>query len=564
MMLKLRPVRPEWLTLLVSAAFLLFYNVPLWTHLFNVTAPHDGKAIVTLIALAVLFLAAFNLILTCLAFRWIFKPLLTVLFLSAAGVAYFMNQYGVLIDTEMLRNMLETDAAEVADLLSLKLAAYLALLGALPVWLLWKTPVQYRRWPRELLSKSIAGGATAVIMLGVAMLNYQSLSSLFRNHHEIHMQLTPSNSVGALIGYVHDTTATPKGPLREIGTDAVRLAPVSTGAHKTLTVLVVGESARADNFGLDGYGRDTTPELRQQEGVISFTDMHSCGTETAVSVPCMFSNLTRAHYSDSVAKSQENLLDVLKRAGYDVIWHDNQAGCKETCNRVTFESLTKAKDPALCSDGECHDEILLKDLQGLIDHLQRDTVLVLHQMGSHGPAYFKRYPISYEYFTPVCKSNELSQCSRESIVNGYDNTIRYTDHVLASLIDLLRANQDKADTALFYLSDHGESLGEYNVFLHGMPYAVAPDQQKHIASVAWLSQPYQSTMGVDSTCVASHRSDPLSQDNLFHSMLGLLHVRTQAYNPALDLFAACHQLSGTSVASISHPLSPASSAAKLN
>ncbi|MCG7371868.1 phosphoethanolamine--lipid A transferase [Pseudomonas luteola] len=555
-MLKLRPVRPEWLTLIVSAAFLIFYNVPLWTHLFDVVTPLDMKGVLTLGAVAVLFLAAFNLILTFFAFRWVFKPLLSVLFLSAAGVAYFMNQYGVLIDTEMLRNMLETDTAEVGDLLSFKLAAYLLLLGALPVWLLWRTPVQYRRWPRELLSKSIASGVTAVVMVGVAMLNYQSLSSLFRNHHEIHMQLTPSNSVGALISYVHDATAKPKGPLREIGTDAVRLAPVSAGAHKTLTVLVVGESARADNFGLDGYGRDTTPELRQEEGVISFTDMHSCGTETAVSVPCMFSNLTRAHYSDNVAKSQENLLDVLKRAGYDVIWRDNQAGCKETCNRVAFESLTKAQDPAFCSDGECHDEILLKDIQGIINHMQRDTVLVLHQMGSHGPAYFKRYPAAFEYFTPVCKNNELSQCSRESIVNGYDNTIRYTDHVLASLINTLRANQDKVSTAMFYLSDHGESLGEYNVFLHGMPYAVAPDQQKHIASVAWFSQPYQQSMGVNSQCVAVHRNDSLSQDNLFHSMLGLLRVHTQVYNAELDLFASCRQLSGATVASTSPSTQP--------
>nr|WP_298143205.1 phosphoethanolamine--lipid A transferase [uncultured Pseudomonas sp.] len=550
-MLNLRPIRPEWLTLIVSAALLMFYNLPLWQHLYQVLAPHGmADAVFTLLAIGILFVAAFNLVLTLLAFRWIFKPLLTLLLLSAAGVAYFMNQYGVMIDTEMLRNTLETDVAEVGDLLSLKLAAYLLVLGVLPVWLLWRTPVRYRPWPREVLSKLVSGTATAAVMVAVAMLDYQSLSSLFRNHHEIHLQLTPSNMVGALIDYGENAFAAPRGPLRPIATDAVRVVRAGAGARKTLTVLVVGESARAENFGLDGYKRDTTPELQREEGVVSFTAMQSCGTETAVSVPCMFSNLTRAKYSDSQAKSQENLLDVLKRAGYDVIWRDNQAGCKETCNRVAFQSLTKSKDPVLCGDGECHDEILLQDLQGLIDHLQRDTVLVLHQMGSHGPAYFKRYPAAFEHFTPVCASNELSDCSRESIINGYDNTIRYTDHVLASLIDTLRANQGKVDTAMLYLSDHGESLGEYNVYLHGMPYSFAPAEQKHVASIAWFSPGYQRSAGIDTRCLAAQRDAPLSQDNLFHSMLGLLGVRTQAYGADLDMFAGCRSRAGSTGARI--------------
>lgn len=550
-MLNIRPVRPEWLTLIVSGAFLLFYNVPLWQHLYQVVAPHGvASGLFTLLVIGILFTAAFNLVLTALAFRWTFKPLLTVLLLCAASVAYFMNQYGVMIDTEMLRNAMETNASEVGDLLTLKLGVYLVVLGVLPVWLLWRTPVRYRPWPRELLGKLASGGATAAVMVAIAMLDYQTLSSLFRNHHEIHLQLTPSNAVGALISYVHGVTASAKGPLRPIGTDAVRVVRADAGGRKTLMVLVVGESARAENFGLNGYERDTTPELRREEGVVSFTDMHSCGTETAVSVPCMFSNLTRAHYSDSVAKSQENLLDVLKRAGYDIVWRDNQAGCKETCNRVVFQSMTKLKDPALCGDGECHDEILLQDLQGFIDHLERDTVLVLHQMGSHGPAYYKRYPAAYEHFTPVCVSNELSDCSRESIINGYDNTIRYTDHVLASLIDTLRANQGKVDTAMLYLSDHGESLGEYNVYLHGMPYSFAPAEQKHIASVAWFSPGFQRTAGVDTQCVAEQRDATLSQDYLFHTMLGLLGVQTQAYSTGLDMFAGCRNQPGSSIASL--------------
>jgi len=230
---------------------------------------------------------------------------------------------------------------------------------------------------------------------------------------------------------------------------------------------------------------------------------------------------------------------VLKRAGLDVIWRDNQSGCKGTCDRVTLEDVSKLKDPVLCANSECRDEILLQGLQHFIDNLDKDTVLVLHQMGSHGPEYFKRYPKEYERFTPVCESNALNNCSRDSIVNGYDNTLVYTDHVLSTLIDLLRSNQDKVDTAMLYLSDHGESLGEYNLFLHGTPYMLAPDQQKHVAMLVWFSDSYQKSFSVDTHCLQLSREKPLSQDNLFHSMLGLLEVNSKVYNQDLDMFAGC-------------------------
>lgn len=280
---------------------------------------------------------------------------------------------------------------------------------------------------------------------------------------------------------------------------------------------------------------------------MSFTDVHSCGTETAVSVPCMFSNMGRKQYKPAVAKNQEGLLDVLKRAGLDVVWWDNQSGCKGTCDRVSQLDVSHGKDPALCADSECRDEILLQGLQAFIDHLSNDTVLVLHQMGSHGPEYFKRYPQAFEHFTPVCKSNALDACSRESIVNAYDNTVLYTDHVLARLIDTLRNNQDRVATAMIYLSDHGESLGEYNVFLHGTPYMLAPDQQKHVPLLVWFSDSYQRALTVDTHCLQRTRNDPLSQDNLFHSMLGLLNVQTRVYNSALDMFAGCRGVSGNAL-----------------
>ncbi|MFJ3484129.1 phosphoethanolamine transferase [Pseudomonas sp. NPDC090202] len=533
-----KAVRPELVTVLASVFLLLGFNLTLWQHLFAIT-DFNSKGLLLRGAFAVMIFCVFNIFFTLLAFRKVLKPVLIALFMISAGVAYFMSQYGVMIDAGMFRNFAETNATEVRDLLSLKFGGYLFFLGVVPSLILWKTPINYRLWPRELLSKALVSVACAGVIGAVALLNYQGLSSLFRNHHELRLMVVPSNYIGASIGYLSEQVKSAQKPFVTIGEDAKLAGDWQQHTRKSLTVLVVGESARAENFGILGYNRDTTPQLKKERGLLTFTDVHSCGTETAVSVPCMFSDMGRKDYDASTAKNQEGLLDVLKRAGLDVIWRDNQSGCKGTCDRVTLQDVSNLKDPMLCANSECRDEILLQGLQAFIDSLSKDTVLVLHQMGSHGPEYFKRYPKEYEKFTPVCESNALNNCTRESIVNGYDNTLLYTDHVLASLIDILRNNQNKVDTAMVYLSDHGESLGEYNLFLHGTPYMLAPDQQKHVPMMAWFSDNYQQAFAVNTHCLQKERDTPLSQDNLFHSMLGLLKVQTSVYKPALDMFAGC-------------------------
>ena len=535
---KFKSLRTEWVTLLASLYLLIGFNVFLWQHLEQVV-PAGLTGLWLSLAFAVMMLFAFNLILTLLAFRYVLKPVLILLFMSGAGVAYFMNQYGVLIDSGMFRNIAETNVAEVRDLLSFKFFAYILLLGVLPSVLLWKAPIAYRAWHRELLGKLVVSASCVVALGAVALVNYQGLSSLLRNHHELRLMLTPSNIVGASFSYVSERVGTAARPFQAYGEDARRDAAWQRHERKSLTVLVVGESARAENFGVLGYARNTTPKLAQEQGLLAFTDVHSCGTETAVSVPCMFSGMGRKDYDARVAKNREGLLDILQRAGLAVQWRDNQSGCKGTCDRVQFIDVSNLKDPALCGDGECHDEILLQGLGELIDNLDKDTVLVLHQMGSHGPEYYKRYPAGAEPFTPVCRSNALDQCSQDEIVNAYDDTLAYTDSFLAKLIDTLRGHQDKVDTAMIYLSDHGESLGEYNLFLHGTPYAIAPEQQKHIPLLTWFSDNYKEDFGVDTDCLARLSDAPLSQDNLFHSMLGLLQVHTELYQQSLDMFAGC-------------------------
>ncbi|MEN5109466.1 phosphoethanolamine--lipid A transferase [Pseudomonas sp. TWI672] len=537
-MFKIKAVRPALVTMLASVFLLMGFNAPLWVHLVSITEP-NGSGMMMRFAFALLIACAFNLLITLFTFGRTLKPTLILLFIISAGAAYFMNQYGVLIDVGMIRNVAQTDTSEVQALLSTTLLGYLLALGVLPGYILWKTPIHYRPWPQELVGKGLTVLLCVSLIGGVSLLNYKGLSSLFRNHHELRLMIVPSNVIGASISYAREELKTAQQPFMPIAQDARLDGSWARHSRKSLTVLVVGESARAANFGILGYPRDTTPELNKEDGLVAFSHVTSCGTETAVSVPCMFSNMGRKHYDVARAKNQEGLLDVLKRAGLAVIWRDNQSGCKGTCDRVMRQDVSKNKDSLLCADHECRDEILLQGLQPLIDHLDKDTVLVLHQMGSHGPEYFKRYPGAFERFTPVCHSNALETCSRESIVNAYDNTIAYTDHVLATLIDVLRRNGDKVDSAMIYLADHGESLGEYNIYLHGTPYLFAPEEQKHVPMITWFSEGYQRALQLDGRCLQAKRDAALSQDNLFHSVLGLLKVNTLVYESSLDLFTSC-------------------------
>jgi len=253
----------------------------------------------------------------------------------------------------------------------------------------------------------------------------------------------------------------------------------------------------------------------------------------------MFLDVGRDRFEATLALRREGLLDVLQRAGVAVRWRDNNSGCKGVCDRVPYEDLSNLRVPGLCRDGECYDEILLHELQYHLDKLDRDAVVVLHMKGSHGPAYFKRYPPAFEFFTPVCKSIELDRCPRQDIVNAYDNTLRYTDHVLSLTIDLLRRNAKRFDTAMLFVSDHGESLGENGLYLHGIPYALAPREQIHVPMLLWLSEGLRERLRIDVACLEARRREPSSHDNLYHSVLGLMGVRTAIYRPDRDLFRRC-------------------------
>jgi lipid A ethanolaminephosphotransferase len=303
-------------------------------------------------------------------------------------------------------------------------------------------------------------------------------------------------------------------------------------------VLVVGETVRAANWGLNGYSRQTTPQLSTLP-VVNFNQVASCGTNTEVSLPCMFAPVGRHDYDEARIRGSESLLHVVARAGVAVHWRDNQSGCKGVCDGLPNDTVQALNAPGLCLDGRCLDEGLLYGLDQRLAQARGTQLLVLHQLGNHGPSYFRRYPREFARFRPACENDELHRCSPQEIVNAFDNALLYTDHLLARLIAGLQARAASVDSALIYVSDHGESLGENNLFLHGVPYAIAPSVQTQVPMVMWASAGYRSATGLDEACLQRRARLPASHDHLFHTVLGMLDVHTALYEPAWDLANGC-------------------------
>lgn len=514
-------------------------NAPLWRELQSLgLLQATGGWLLTLTLGGMLAAALFGL-LSLVAWRPVLKPAIVLLLFASALGGYFMWTYHVVIDPPMATNTLQTDWHEASALMTPRLALVVLLGAALPSWLVWKTSVDHRPWKRQALRNLVGAGASLAILVGLLLLSFQPLASTMRNHKELRYLLNPLNSLYAF-GETAFGRQRAKGGLLPVGRDAHLLA--AAGARPRMLVLVLGETGRSGNFGVNGYARDTTPQLAQTSAV-SFRNAWSCGTSTAASVPCMFSPLGREGY---LARQQdsETLLDVLQHAGLAVLWIDNQpGGCKGVCDRVPMVNTSATPDPALCPKGECRDEVLLKGLDERVSSLPQDkrrhgVVLVMHQMGSHGPAYAERTPQAFKRFLPECTSSHLPDCSSEQLRNAYDNTIVYTDHVLGATIGWLQTRSDY-DTALLYVSDHGESLGENNLYLHGLPYALAPDVQKHVPWITWLSPGFAQQAGLSARCLRARADERITHDHLFHSVLGLMQVGTSAYQRSLDAYAAC-------------------------
>ena len=518
-------------------------NWPLWRALAALPETASTRGLLFGLGFAALIAAVLTGLLALLAWRWSIKTVLAFVLLSAAVAAHYMGTYGVVLDPTMMQNVVQTDARELRDLLSWRLVAGVVVLAGLPMLVLWQAPLQRRGVFGQAGRNAAALLACAVLAAALVFVLFADLSATMRNHKSLRYMINPLNAYFSLGVVARQHNAASGAPLLPIGLDAKPLAR-APGARPPLLLLVIGETARADHFALNGYSRATNPELAPLD-VLSFANVTACGTNTAASLPCMFSHLGRAAFEQRDGE-QENLLDLLQRAGLAVLWLDNQSGCKGLCERVPNARASvaaaggSAPPGTLCDEGECLDGALLHGLSERLADLpaarrERGAVLVLHMMGSHGPAYYKRSPPERKPFLPECTTNVLQQCEAQQLINAYDNSIAYTDHVLAAAIAWLQAQAAGYDPALLYVSDHGESLGENNLYLHGLPYALAPMAQKHVPMLLWL--PAQA--GLEPGCLRAQREVALTHDNLFHTVLGLLSVRASEYRPGLDALAPC-------------------------
>lgn len=480
-----------------------------------------------------------NIIFHLLLLPYLHKLIIPLILLLSAAVSYSVIFLGVYFDRAMLTNVLITTPAESAKLLTVPYALWLLALGVVPALLYLRVRVVYRRWWRELALRLGAVLVSLALALLLSHHYYQEYAAYGRNNHDLPHLIVPTNFIVASISKIkHQRRA--NRPYETVAADAHQQ---KTDPQRRVSVFIIGEATRAQNWGLNGYARQTTPQLAARGAeIINYPQVSSCGTYTAYSVPCMLSEQPRTRFDVDIASRRDNLLDILQRAGVRVVWYDNDTGCKGACANIEYHDMTALNLPAYCTDGECLDDILLQDIEQPLAGAQ-DTVIILHTIGSHGPTYYQRYTPEYRAYAPTCDTKQIQQCSREAITNTYDNTIRYVDGFIERVIARLAREKDWK-SSVFYVSDHGESLGENGIYLHSTPYSVAPAEQTRVPMMLWLSDAWRQDGAVDGNCLHQRASSgEYSQDNVFHTYLGLFDVQTggSIYQKELDLLAGCRK-----------------------
>lgn len=507
----------------------------------HLLTPYLGiKATFFLAATVVIVVATYYAALQILNWKWTAKIFAILLVFIGGFSSYFVNTLGVIISPDQIQNIAQTDVAEATDLLSLRFGLWTIFFVILPIFLITQVKLKSERILPLLLKKVLSIALAFAVVGGLLFAYYVDFAAIFREHRDLKGMISPQNTISSVMSYYRKKAPKKNLPLVKYGEDAHQVQQTQKDLPK-LMVLVVGETARAESFSLNGYAKNTNPELSKQD-ILNFSQVSSCGTATAVSVPCMFSGMPRADYDEQLASHREGLLDIAKRAGYQVTWIDNNSGCKGACDRVEQYQIPEDLKQKWCKDSECLDGILIDSLKQYLASIPKDDkrprLVVLHQMGSHGPAYYKRAPEGYQPFKPTCDTNAIQGCSPAELLNSYDNTIVYTDHVLSQMINTLK-EVSNYQTGLWYLSDHGESTGEHGMYLHGSPYSIAPSQQTHIPMIMWFSDGWKQHNLAQVNCLNQQTKQKLSQDNLFPSLLSLLDVQTQVINPQLDMLHSC-------------------------
>lgn len=526
------------LTAVLALYFMLALNISFWRFVFTHADTGGAASYVFLLSVPFLIFTLLYVSFSVLLLPYIGKPLFFLLLVISAATNYLMYQFGVFIDADMIRNTFETHPGEVKDLITPKSVTWLTLLGLVPALLLLKIKIVYRPFLREVLGRLARCGVLLLCLLVLLPFVYKSYASFGRNHNQVRRLVNPLNYLYATVRYFQ-LEAQARRPFVKLDEQAAHVP--YPDEERTVFVLVLGETARAMNFSLNGYPKETNPRLAKED-IVNFPSVESAGTATAVSVPSMFSFVSRKDFNVTDAKYTENLLDLLQQTGYKVFWLENDNGCKGVCSRVPNKEMD-LKNKKYCDGTYCYDDILLEKLRDFLKNTPDDHVfVVLHTIGSHGPTYYRRYPDAFKKFTPTCDTEEISTCTQEQIINTYDNTILYTDHIAAGVIDILKEHP-RWEAGMMYVSDHGESLGENGVYLHGLPYSIAPKEQTRVPMVIWMSDVMKKADHIDYECLKKKaKKGHFSHDYLSHSLLTLMELDSQVYDPQLDFFDSCRTL----------------------
>ncbi|GAA0825293.1 MAG: phosphoethanolamine--lipid A transferase [Marinomonas sp.] len=524
------------LSFILAIYYTLVVNLPFYRELKTVLTSIGDMNVVTILPIPLFLLLILNIIFNLFSWPYVGKAFFIFLLITSSIVSYTMLFYGINVDYGMIENALETDSSEAASYLNLHSISWITITGVIPSLLVAFAPMKPGI---ALLRKAIAIGLSVILLLLLLFFSYKDLSAVGRNHGSLKRMIIPTYYLYSAYNYLHDTYFTRPIPFKHIGEDAT-LSNKSSNEKPTLFFFILGETARSQNYALNGYAKNTNPYTKEQN-VISFQSVHSCGTATAVSVPCMFSQQGRHDYNKKRTYNQDNVMDILQRAGVSLLWKENDGGDKDVAKRIPKIVIDRSRKDQFCNGSTCLDMALLQNLDSQIAAMKgKDKLLVMHVMGSHGPTYYLRYPKEQEKFLPDCQSSEIEDCSVNSIVNTYDNTIVYTDYVISQAINKLKSLSGQYNTALFYISDHGESLGEDGLFLHGVPYAVAPAFQTTVPLILWLSDGFKQSKHIDEACLRKEaKKGDFSQDYVFSSLLGIMDVKTNAYDKNLDIYQPC-------------------------
>ena len=500
-------------------ANILLFNWPLVIYALKDLDIGTATGWQTLLTVLVVVVLVSTLILIPLLIisRRLTKALLMLVALSNSAAVYFIVTYQVILDRTMIGNILNTDSSEAGELFHYKLALYVLVLGVLPICLLWRSQIQKQR------RRHLLGHGLLIIAVSLGYLYSASNTWLWIDKH--------AKPLGGMIlpwGYMANSLrfVMAANEREQVQLTLADLVEQETGPR--LVVLVIGETARAQNFALYGYERQTNPKLATTD-VLAMNNPVACTTYTTASIKCMLAH-QKPEQLDAI---YEYLPSYLNRHDVDVIWRTNNWG--EPPIIVTdYQKVPELREQ--CQGDNCHlDDAMLAGLKERITSSTKDKILVvLHQKGSHGPSYNKRYGKAQTVFTPVCESVNLSECNPSTLINAYDNSIVHTDQFLYQTITMLQ-ELDEMPSAFIYMSDHGESLGEHGLYLHGTPYSLAPEEQKRVPMLVWMSPEFKAQKGLQGQDINWRQEHTHSL--IFHSVIGAMGFTEGAYDEQQDIFS---------------------------